>query len=101
MAEQHAPPFFLQRPRGMSDSEAVKLVEDVLRESLYAADEPYDEVVDEVVAGEGDLVRVRLRAPAPDFDVVVSGDYDRAGLAAQIERRLREARGELPAIDPQ
>lgn len=75
----------------MPETDRERLIEDLLRESLYSSGEYFDDVV-ENVAEQGGVVRVRLHGPAPDFDLVFPRDSDRRAVAAQLERKLRVAR---------
>lgn len=73
----------------MSDRES--LVEDLLRELLYATVERYDEVV-EAVREEGSVVRIRLRGHTHDFEISFERGEERQAVFARLERKLRIAR---------
>lgn len=73
----------------MTDRE--RLVEDLLREALYASSESYEDVVDEVREERG-VVRVRLRGVAHGFEVPFEEREKRSVVAARLERKLRISR---------
>lgn len=73
------------------ETDAERLIEDLLRETLYGTGEVFDAVV-ESVEEEAGGVWVRLRGEANDFQIVVPERADRHALAAQLERKLRVAR---------
>ena len=74
----------------MADTERERLVEDLLRESLYSSGDAYEQVV-AGVEEEGGTVRVRLHGEPHDFDLVFTPGASRSSLVAQLERKLHVA----------